>query len=68
VVSTVGAGDSFTAAVVMGMLHGKPLDEINRHANAVAAYVCCQRGAVPPLLPEYMMVHKRLRLISARRS
>lgn len=46
VVSTVGAGDSFTAATVMGFLRGNPLDEINRHANAVAAYVCTQPGAV----------------------
>lgn len=52
VVSTVGAGDSFTAAVVMGLLARKPLEEINRHANAVAAYVCSQRGAVPPLPKE----------------
>lgn len=51
-VSTVGAGDSFTAAVVMGLLAAKPLDEINRRANAVAAFVCSQRGAVPPLPPE----------------
>ncbi len=49
VVSTVGAGDAFTAAVVMGLLAGNPLDEVNRRANAIAAYVCTQRGAVPPL-------------------
>lgn len=49
VVSTVGAGDAFTAAVVMGLLAGRSLDEINRRANAVAAYVCTQQGAVPPL-------------------
>lgn len=49
VVSTVGAGDAFTAAVVMGLLARQSLDEINRHANAVAAYVCTQQGAVPPL-------------------
>ena len=52
VVSTVGAGDSFTATVVKGLLEGRPLAEINRHANAVAAFVCSQRGAVPPLPPE----------------
>lgn len=49
VVSTVGAGDAFTAAVVMGLLVKRPLDEINRRANAIAAYVCTQQGAVPPL-------------------
>lgn len=49
VVSTVGAGDAFTAAVAMGLLRGLPLGEINRRANAIAAAVCTQRGAVPPL-------------------
>lgn len=49
VVSTVGAGDAFTAAVVTGLLTNQPLDEINRRANAIAAYVCTQRGAVPTL-------------------
>jgi fructokinase len=52
VINTVGAGDSFTAAMVVGFLRGRPLDEINRHANAVAAYVCTQHGAVPVLPPE----------------
>ena len=47
VISTVGAGDAFTAAMVMGYLAGKSLEEINRHANAVAAYVCTRHGAVP---------------------
>ncbi|MCC6265677.1 MAG: carbohydrate kinase [Bryobacterales bacterium] len=49
VVSTVGAGDAFTATVVTGLLANQPLDEINRRANAIAAYVCTQQGAVPPL-------------------
>lgn len=48
-VDTVGAGDSFTATVVVDFLQGRPLAEINRHANAVAAFVCSQSGATPPL-------------------
>lgn len=48
-VNTVGAGDAFTAAAVMGFLDGKALDEINQHANAVAAWVCTQNGAAPAL-------------------
>jgi len=48
-VDTVGAGDAFTATLVMGFLKGMPLDAINRHANAVASYVCSQKGATPVL-------------------
>jgi len=51
VVDTVGAGDSFTAALALGVLNGWPLDEINARASQVAAFVCTQRGATP-VLPE----------------
>ena len=47
VVDTVGAGDAFTAALVLGRLDQRPLAEINRWANRVAAYVCSQPGATP---------------------
>ena len=46
---TVGAGDSFTAAVTIGLLRKWPLEQISRQANAIAAYVCSQSGATPPL-------------------
>jgi fructokinase len=49
VVDTVGAGDAFTATLVCGFLRGVPLGEINRHASTVAALVCSQKGATPPL-------------------
>ena len=52
IVSTVGAGDAFTATLVMDVLAERPLDSINAHANAVAAYVCSKEGAVPVLPPE----------------
>jgi fructokinase len=54
VVDTVGAGDAFTAALVMDFLRGLPLGDINRHANAVASFVCSQAGAVAPLPPELL--------------
>lgn len=47
IADTVGAGDAFTAALVLGLLHGRPLNEINAHANRVAAWVCSQPGATP---------------------
>jgi len=52
IVDTVGAGDSFTAALVLGLLCKMDLDEINSIANEVARYVCSQPGATPPLPSE----------------
>jgi fructokinase len=46
---TVGAGDAFTAALVVGFLAGRSLDVINQHANEVAAFVCSQPGGTPVL-------------------
>ncbi len=46
---TIGAGDSFTAAVTIGFLRQWPLEKIAHHATAVAAYVCTRPGATPPL-------------------
>lgn len=53
VVDTIGAGDSFTAAMTLAYLHGKSLDEINRYATQVAAYVCGQAGAMPVIPEQY---------------
>ena len=49
---TVGAGDSYTAAMTLGLLKGWPLSQINERAVAVAAYVCTQAGATPSLPPQ----------------
>jgi len=53
VVDTVGAGDSFAAALVLGLLQNMDLDEINSIANEVARYVCSQPGATPSLPAEF---------------
>ncbi|RLD09637.1 MAG: carbohydrate kinase [Chlamydiae bacterium] len=44
VIDTVGAGDSFSAAIVIGLLNGKSLMEINESANELAAKVCSNHG------------------------
>ena len=51
VMDTIGAGDAFTATLVVGRLLGRSLTEINRHANEVAAFVCSRPGGTP-MLPE----------------
>ena len=48
---TVGAGDSLTAAVAMGMLAGWDLETIGERASEIAAYVCSCEGATPPMPP-----------------
>lgn len=49
VVDTVGAGDSFTATLTLGLLMQCSLDAINSNAAEVAAFVCTQSGATPDL-------------------
>jgi len=53
-VDSVGAGDSFTAALCMGILKSWPLNKVNSFANRVAAFVCSQKGATP-ILPKHLM-------------
>ena len=47
VISTVGAGDAYTASVVFGWLNKKPLDEIVIEATNLASHVCGFMGAIP---------------------
>ncbi|MFO7900455.1 MAG: carbohydrate kinase [Planctomycetota bacterium] len=49
VADTVGAGDAFTAALVHGLLAGRPMAEVAAFANRVGAYVASRPGATPPL-------------------
>ncbi len=46
VVDTIGAGDAFTAAVVLGWLKGLSLAQINHQANYLASTVCQRAGAM----------------------
>lgn len=50
---TVGAGDSFTAALCLGLLCGMDLGEIHNVANQIAAHVCSCVGATP-ILPKQL--------------
>lgn len=49
VVDTVGAGDSFTAAFVAGLLKGKSVVESHKQAVETSAFVCTCSGAMPSL-------------------
>ena len=52
VADSVGAGDAFTAAIALGMLHEFPMEKINECANRAAAYVCTKPGAMPEMPEE----------------
>jgi fructokinase len=64
-IDTVGAGDSYTATLCMGLLRKRPLAEVIRHASEVAAFVCEQPGATPRL-PEHLVRDAAADLASAR--
>ncbi|WP_291855685.1 carbohydrate kinase [Marinilabilia sp.] len=51
---TIGAGDSFTAAIVMGLLNGDSLKATHQKAVGISAFVCTQAGAMP-VLPEDLL-------------
>ena len=44
---TVGAGDSFSGALIVSLLKGKSLKEAHQFAVETAAYVCSKSGAWP---------------------
>lgn len=50
---TIGAGDAFTAAMIVGLLSGWALADVNAHANQVAAFVASCSGGTPPL-PDFI--------------
>jgi len=54
IVDTVGAGDSFTAALALGILQKLSLESICTRANRVASFVCTQEGGMPDYPPRLM--------------
>ena len=50
-VDAVGAGDAFTAALVVSTLEGFPLEARGEIANAVGALVASSAGAMPDIRP-----------------
>jgi fructokinase len=59
-IDSVGAGDSFTAALCMGLLKGWPLKKVNLFANEVATFVCSQKGATP-VLPGHLLEYGKIK-------
>ncbi len=51
VADTIGAGDSFNASLVTGLLQKLDLRTIHRVASEVSAFVCSSKGATP-ILPK----------------
>ncbi|MEM1295261.1 MAG: carbohydrate kinase [Verrucomicrobiota bacterium] len=47
VIDTVGAGDSFTAAFVLGLLGGEHTQSLLKNACQTASEVCSKPGAIP---------------------
>jgi fructokinase len=55
-VDAVGAGDAFSAALVMGLLAELPLEKVAEKANRTGAFVASQPGAMALLPPEYRIL------------
>ncbi len=55
VADSVGAGDAFTAALVMGTIKRLPIRTIHYQADLLASYVCTQKGATP-VLPDDLKI------------
>ena len=49
IADTIGAGDSYTAALTLGLLAGHEPGRIIRFAHQIADYVCTQPGATPSM-------------------
>jgi fructokinase len=50
---TIGAGDAFTAGLMMGLTQGRELREVLEFSCRLGAYVASQAGAIPRLPGEF---------------
>ena len=57
VVDTIGAGDAFSAALVIALLKGKSLEEAHQEAVKCAAFVCSKAGAWPDYEERYFVLY-----------
>ncbi len=53
VADTVGAGDAFTAGLIVSILQGKPLKESGQFANKIGGIVASHHGAMPELKDKF---------------
>ena len=54
VVDTVGAGDAFSAVILIGYLRGWSLSRLSRVANELGGFICTKPGATPNI-PEHFL-------------
>jgi fructokinase len=54
VADTVGAGDAFTAAMIISILNGLPLKMVHENAVDVSAFVASRNGGMPDLSKEIL--------------
>lgn len=47
VIDTVGAGDAFTAAFIVGIMKGNTISQAHNSAIQISAFVCSNKGAMP---------------------
>ena len=54
VVDTVGAGDAFSAAILIGYLRGWGLGRLSRVANELGSFICTRPGATPNIPERFL--------------
>ena len=54
VVDTVGAGDAFSAALLIGYLRGWGLGRLSRVANELGSFICTRPGATPNIPERFL--------------